>query len=64
MSTPKSKLWRLNAGAKAFLEIIADTPTRPELNVVENVWSFMHDNWLSNRIFRSYDDIVERCCHA
>jgi len=32
--------------------------------VVENVWSFMPDNWLSNRIFRSYDDIVERCCHA
>lgn len=23
----------------------------PELNPVENVWQFMRDNWLSNRIF-------------
>ena len=23
----------------------------PELNPVENVWEFMRDNWLSNRIF-------------
>ena len=30
----------------------------PELNVMENVWQFMRDNWLSNRIFRDYDDIV------
>ncbi len=25
-------------------------PRRPELNPVENVWQFMRDNWLSNRI--------------
>jgi transposase len=25
----------------------------PELNPAENVWQFMRDNWLSNRIFRS-----------
>lgn len=36
----------------------------PELNPVENVWQFMRDNWLSNRIFTSYDDIVEHCCAA
>ena len=36
----------------------------PELNPVENVWEFMRDNWLSNRIFKSYDDIVDRCCDA
>ena len=22
------------------------------------------DNWLSNRVFRSYEDILEHCCHA
>jgi hypothetical protein len=26
----------------------------PELNPVENVWQFMRDNWLSNRVFTSY----------
>lgn len=40
-------------------------PSRsPELNPVENIWQFMRDNWLSNRVFKSYDDIVEHCCHA
>ena len=39
-------------------------PRCPELNPVENVWQFMRDNWLSNRIFKSYDDIVDQCCFA
>ena len=36
----------------------------PELNPQENIWQFMRDNWLSNRIFKSYDDIVDHCCDA
>ena len=36
----------------------------PELNPVENVWQFMRDNWLSNRIFKSYTDILDQCCFA
>jgi hypothetical protein len=28
----------------------------PELNPVENIWQYMRDNWLSNRVFKSYDD--------
>jgi hypothetical protein len=24
----------------------------------------MRDNWLSNRVFRSYHDILEHCCFA
>src|SRR3981081_4732069 len=27
-------------------------PKCPELNPVENVWQFIRDNWLSNRVFR------------
>jgi len=34
----------------------------PELNPQENVWQFMRDNWLSNRVFKSYDDILAHCC--
>ncbi len=26
-------------------------PRSPELNPVENIWQFMRENWLSNRIF-------------
>jgi len=36
----------------------------PELNPVENIWQFMRENWLSNRIFKSYDDILDHCCFA
>jgi len=39
-------------------------PRSPELNPVENIWQFMRDNWLSNRVFKSYDDIVTTCCEA
>jgi transposase len=39
-------------------------PRCPELNPVENLWQFIRANWLSNRIFKSYDDIVDHCCFA
>ena len=40
------------------ITVLALPPRSPELNPVENVWQFMRDNWLSNRIFKSYEDIV------
>jgi len=24
----------------------------------------MRENWLSNRVFKSFDDIVDHCCYA
>jgi len=39
-------------------------PKSPELNPVENVWQYMRDNWLSNRVFKSYDNIVAMSCEA
>lgn len=33
----------------------------PGLNPVENNWQYMRDNWLSNRIFKSHEDIVDYC---
>jgi hypothetical protein len=36
----------------------------PELNPVENIWQFMRDNWPSNRVFLSYTNILDHCCHA
>ena len=36
----------------------------PELNPVENIWLFTRDDWLSNRIFKSYDEIVTIYCEA
>ncbi len=46
------------------ITLLALPPRAPELNPVENVWQFMRDNWLSNRVFNSYDDIVAHCSDA
>jgi transposase len=34
----------------------------PELNPVENIWRYMRDKGLSNRIFKRCNDIVDHCC--
>ena len=40
-------------------------PSRsPELNPVENIWQYLRQTWLSNRVFETYDDIVEAACDA
>lgn len=40
-------------------------PSRaPELNPVENVWQYLRANWLSNRIFDTYDAIIDAACDA
>ena len=40
-------------------------PSRaPELNPVENIWQFLRQTWLSNRVFETYDTIVEAPCEA
>lgn len=36
----------------------------PELNPVENLWQFIRENWLGNRIFASYEAILDQCCDA
>jgi transposase len=46
----------------ANITLLSLPPKCPELNPVENVWQFMRDNWLSNRIFASYEDILDHCC--
>ena len=40
-------------------------PSRaPELNPVENIWQYLRANWLSNRVFETYDDIINAACDA
>jgi putative transposase len=56
-------------GAKALVipsnvSLVPLPPRAPELNGQENIWQFMRQNWLSNRIFKSFDDIVDHCCYA
>jgi hypothetical protein len=39
-------------------------PYSPELNPVENVWEFLRHNDLSNRVYATYEAIVDACCIA
>jgi DDE superfamily endonuclease len=40
-------------------------PSRaPELNPVENIWQHLRQTWLSNRVFDTYEAIIEAACDA
>ena len=40
-------------------------PSRsPELNPVEQVWQYLRANFLSNRVFDNYQDIIDSACDA
>ena len=58
--------WHMSSklAVPATITLVALPPKCPELNPTENVWQFPRDNWLLNRIFKSYDDIVDHCCDA
>ena len=45
------------------LSLLKLPPYSPELNPTENIWQFLRQNQLSNRVFNSYDDI-NACCKA
>jgi hypothetical protein len=36
----------------------------PGKESVQKLWQFMRQNWLSNRVFKSYGDIGDHCCDA
>ena len=48
----------------ANITLLPLPPRSPELNPVENVWQYMRENWLSNLVFASQDQILATCCEA
>jgi hypothetical protein len=50
-------------GSKQHLALTAPA-TLTRTHGQENIWQLMRQNWLSNRIFKSFDDIVDHCCYA
>ena len=39
-------------------------PRSPELNPVENIWQYLRQTYLSNRVFETYDAILDAACDA
>jgi len=46
------------------VSIIKLPPYSPELNPIEQVWSWMRQHHLANRIFKGYEHIVDEICKA
>jgi hypothetical protein len=53
----------LQTGSKAG-QVHPLLPKSPELNPVENVWQFLPQNKLSNRIFGNCEAILTAACEA
>jgi transposase len=39
-------------------------PYSPQLMPVENIWQYLKANYLNNRIFKDYNEILKACCDA
>jgi transposase len=46
------------------LSLVFIPPASPELNPAENIWQYLRQTYLSNRIFQAYDEIVACVCQA
>ena len=47
-------LVRTSSFVPSNITLLPLPPKCPELNPLENLWQFLRDNWLSNRVFPSY----------
>jgi len=58
--------WHLSKSLQvpANITLMPLPPKSPELNPVENIWQWLRQNHLSNRVFKDYEDIVDKCCAA
>lgn len=46
------------------LSLLFLPPACPELNAAENIWQYLRQTYLSNRVFEDYEAIVEAGCQA
>ncbi|WP_345332651.1 IS630 family transposase, partial [Ferrimonas pelagia] len=58
--------WHMSDTASPFnnVSLIKLPPYSPELNPMEQVWQWLRQRCLSNRVFKSYDHIVDQVADA
>src|ERR1700676_5144451 len=52
------------AAMRKHLTMVLLPPACPELNARENIWQYLRQTYLSNRVFKSYTDILDACQEA
>ena len=50
--------------APANITLLHLPPKSPELNPTENIWQYLRQTWLSNRVFDGYEEICDACCRV
>jgi hypothetical protein len=55
---------RQNINIPQNISILHLPPYSPELNPQENVWQYLKNTFLSNRVFHSSEDIADACVDA
>jgi len=53
-----------NLKSPSNISLLHLPPYSPELNPVEQVWHFLKQYFLSNRVFKDWDDIANACVKA
>ena len=48
----------------ANVTLVPLPPACPELNAAENIWQYLRQTYLANRVFASYTDILDACQEA
>jgi hypothetical protein len=58
--------WRSSGGlvVPATITLMPRPPDSPALNPVGNIWQFLRQNHLANRVFENCEAIVAACCEA
>jgi hypothetical protein len=46
------------------ITLLSLPPRSPELNPTENLWQFLRQTFLSNRVFETYEAILDAACRA
>ena len=56
--------WHKSLRIPENITIVYFSSYSPELNAYANVWEYLKNNFLSNRVFNTMEDIVDACCNA
>ncbi len=58
--------WHMTAKLKVAknITLLFLPPRAPELNPVENLWQYLRQTYLCNRVLETYHDILDAACEA
>jgi transposase len=56
--------WHRSLKVPKNITVVHLPPYSPELNPQENVWEFLKNTYLSNKVYRDLDHVIDACCSA